>query len=193
MQTYREFLWCRRKLNTCSRCVFLVPGIVPFCQASHYRARLCPNFSVGKIHRQIQTSIYHGVWDYLLGKCLPHKTGNSSGRKVVILVPGTWPFSRIGGQLWDTPAAIWESGVEQTLNPGGQCWAESMDQTFLRGQRVNVIPKGLGPLGRTQAMSVMASANVSCRDNSVLIASPVVRPEKLADNQLSRAKSLVSF
>lgn len=154
MQTYREFLWCRRKLNTCSRCVFLVPGIVPFCQASHYRARLCPNFSVGKIHRQIQTSIYHGVWDYLLGKFLPHKTGNSSGRKVVILVPGTWPFSRIGGQLWDTPAAIWESGVEQTLNPGGQCWAESMDQTFLRGQRVNVIPEGLGPLGRTQAMSV---------------------------------------
>lgn len=68
-----------------------------------------------------------------------------------------------------------------------------MDQTFLGGQRVNVIPEGLGPLGRTQAMSVVASADVSCRDNSVLIASSVVRPEKLADNQLSRAKSLVSF
>lgn len=68
-----------------------------------------------------------------------------------------------------------------------------MDQTFLGGQRVNVIPEVLGPLGRTQAMSVVASADISCRDNSVLIASPVVRPEKLADNQLSRATSLVSF
>lgn len=72
------------------------PGLFR-CQASHYRARLCPNFSVGNIHRQIQTSIYHGVWDYLLGKFLPHKTGNSSGRKVVMFVPARVPSREWGG------------------------------------------------------------------------------------------------
>lgn len=42
-------------------------------------------------------------------------------------------------------------------------------------------------------MAEMASTNISCRDNSVMITSSVVSPEKLPDNKLWSAKSLVSF
>lgn len=137
-------------------------------------------------------------WDYFLGTFLPHKTWNSSGVKAMSssslsLCPCTClvPPWEVGG---DCGTLLLLSGRQ--VSSWHWIMMASTEQGAWTRPSLEVI-KGwiwiLEGLGRTQAMSVMDSTDVSCRDNSVLIASSVVSPEMLADNKLSRAQSLVSF
>lgn len=102
-----------------------------------------------------------------LGSFFP-KTGNSSGRKVVSFVLAPVPFWELGGNCRThlLPSGRQGSSGHWVLMAGAEqgAWIRPSSE----GKGWTWMPEGPEPLGRTQAMSVMASTDLSCRDNSVL-------------------------